>query len=151
MKSSASNRGVIDTRGRLYAENPSYSICVLIKKGSAFKTLVGLADEAAIAKARLAHTVETGHPLGSTLVGMSCAEAISSLLAYTAAYKGTFSLENVGNSVEQAFVKPGQRQARTSEQIDLRPMGSLSQTVDDVLGLDDESFEAFASFPGATG
>ena len=151
MENPATNREMIQTRGRLYSENPSYSMCILDKKGSAFKTLVGLADEAAIAKARLAQTLQAGHPLSSILTGMSCAEAISSLLAYTAAYKSTSSLVNVSNSVAQSSVHPGQRPARTSEQIEFKPMGSVSQAVNDVLGLDDESFEAFASFPGATG
>ena len=150
MKGSAADRRMIDTRGRLYSENPSYSLCDVERKGSAFKTLVGLADEAAIAKARLAQTLQAGHPLSSILTGMSCAEAISSLLAYTAAYKSTSSLENVGNSVAQTSVQPGQRPARTSEQIEFKPMGSVSQAVNDVLGLDNELFEAFACFPGAT-
>lgn len=151
MKSSATNRGVIDTRGRLYAENPSYSICVLDKKGSAFKTLVGLADEAAIAKARLAHTVETGHPLSSTLMGMSCAEAISSLLAYTATYAGTSPQAKVSGFTEHPVVQFSIEKETRNDRAAFKTKGPVPTAVDDVLDLDDESFAAFARFPAAAG
>lgn len=148
MKGQDLNQGVIDTRGRLYCKNPSYAICVSDKKSSAFKTLVGLADEAATAKERLSHTVATGHPLSSTLVGMNCAEAISSLLAFTAAYLGGSIPAKAGGEIRE-LVEPSKiNTVKDSKRMDAEAPSQITTPLDDALGLDDESFDAFANFPG---
>lgn len=152
MESIKQTKHVIDTRGRLYFANPSYVICASDqKKGSAFKKLVSLADEAATAKMRLSQTVETGHPLSSTLKGMNCVEAISSLLAFTAAYLGSSPGAIVGLVNQEAVALTGLKEVtaarrHAAEKTEPSVMGAI-----DELGLDDESFEAFASFPGTKG
>lgn len=142
------HQSVIDTRGRLYRENPSYAICMLEKKGSAFKTLVSLADEAATAKARLSQTVATGHPLSSTLAGMNCAEAISSLLAFTAAYLSGGVQAKSGGPFRESVAGPELGALKADKRMAKEAAGQATVAAQDVLGLDDDCFQAFANFPG---
>ena len=149
MKDVKVRKHVIDTRGRLYFANPSYEICASDqKKGSAFKKLVSLADEAATVKMRLSQTVETGHPLSNTLKGMNCVEAISSLLAFTAAYLGSSPGAKVGQADQKAVELTGLKEVAAHKRHPVETTESSMMEVMDELGLDDESFEAFASFPG---
>lgn len=153
MRQATSSDELIEIRGRIYARHPSYDRCRSAKEGTAFKTLLGLADEAVTASNRLAQMVEAGHPLHPTLSGMNSAEAITYLLGVTQKY------------MQQAFQVPSDKPAvPASEQIrqpiagpstDLLktvPLGGrveLSSAIG--LDLDDETFDAFSTFSAATG
>ncbi|MES2191287.1 MAG: hypothetical protein V4454_14285 [Pseudomonadota bacterium] len=151
MKQATSSDELIEIRGRIYARHPSYDRCRSAKEGTAFKTLLDLADQAVIASNRLAQMVEAGHPLHPTLSGMKSAEAITYLLGVTQKY------------MQQAFLFPGDKNAvASSDQLAQQlvtpntgvhktdpPGARVEISSGKTLDLDDETFDAFSSFTAA--
>ena len=76
----------IQIRGKVVDKHPCFDMCKAPLDGTAFRTLLGLAEEAVLVRARLTHMASAGHPLSASLSGMSSAEAVAYLLGVTEKY-----------------------------------------------------------------
>ncbi len=147
MKHATSSDELIEIRGRIYARHPSYDRCRSAKDGTAFKTLLGLADEAVNASNMLAQMVEAGHPLHSTLSGMDSSEAITYLLGVTHKHMVLVPLDSGDKPLVLPSDLPRQPIEASLSARKNEPVGESSDFLPGKsLDLDDETFDAFSSF-----
>ena len=145
---------IVELRGRVYANNPSHDLCVsAANSGTAFKTLLGLADDAVLARGRLNKMLDGGHPLMPLLNGMNCAEAITYLLGVTLNFTEHPAERKLSDKNATASSDNKTRQVLRSVQE--TPAGGNALTPGEkgakspamLLELDDDMLDAFSSFP----
>ena len=154
MENSDALKDMIEVKGRLSAPHPSHAVCRASKKGSAFKTLVSLADQAALARLRLETALQFGHPLGSQLKGLDCAELVTFFLAFTQSKAEQQSNGQTRSHLlqplsEHSFVMEQADQQGHKNQVSSSSYEENIARVPAPLDLDDDSFEAFSTFPGS--